>query len=120
MDLMDILLHYNVYIYIYINKIVHYGVDANTEWEYSSKYEPGWYKNSFTGRWSTSKISNINANGNTLYLRKIIQIHDINSISAFYTRIDVLSGFVYYANETEVGRINLPQYIYSILIYLII
>lgn len=107
-----------IFILIYMFKIVSYGVDANTEWEYSSKYEPGWYKNDFTGRWSNSKIANINTDGNTLYLRKIIQIHDVNSISAFYTRIDVFSGFVYYANETEVGRINLPQYIFYIYLYI--
>lgn len=98
-----------------------YGVDSSTEWQYSLSYQPDWNKNSFNIRWPSSRLENIDTtSGTTLYLRKIIPIHDLDSFSAFYTRIDVFSGFVYYVNETEIGRINLPAYKYIIIIYNII
>lgn len=105
-------LHCIVYIYIYNIIIVSYNIDINTEWEYSSKLDQGWNTVDFNLPWNKAKIENIPTNGNSLYLRKLIPIHDVDTFSAFYSRFDILSGLVYYINGVEMGRVNLPAYIY--------
>lgn len=89
--------------------IVSYNLYLNTVWEYNSNYVVGWNTDSFTGTWNSAKISDISTTGTTLYLRKKITINSLDTFSSFYSRLDVLSGYVYYINGQEVGRINLPD-----------